>query len=212
MKLKYLIVAIFMGGYLWYCSIYPDHKVPAAIALFLALVVVLLLPSMYNILWETNIRRLERYLLANRSKPEVYLYYAVGNELDEEVEQCIHKLLAQHKSPSKQALFKTVLAFHRKNLLEVQGEIEHIRPQAYSDYYRAALHIELGHTQAALQIIEGIPKLWMRNALLYDIKRRAGEIEEAQALAEQCLSQVRGLQKYILFRTFQRHLPTLQSE
>ncbi|MNW31315.1 hypothetical protein D3C74_82250 [compost metagenome] len=212
MKLKYLFVAIFMVMYLWYCSLYPDHRVPATIALFLALVVVLLLPSVYSILWETNIRRLERYLLAHRSKPEVYLYYVVGNELDEEVEQCIHMLLAQHKSASKQALFRTVLAFHRKNLIEVQEEIKLIRPQAYSDYYRAALQIELGHTQAALQIIQGIPKLWMRNALLYDIKRRAGEIEEAQALAEQCLSQVRGLQKYILFRTFQRHLPTLQSE
>ncbi|EHS59034.1 hypothetical protein WG8_0912 [Paenibacillus sp. Aloe-11] len=148
--------------------------------------------------------------MSNKSKPEYHLFYALAHEIDEEVEDSIRLLLQKYKGIHKQALYKTVFAFYKKEILTVKEEIEFIKPLAYKNYYRAIVCMEEGNNAEAHKIIHEIPTPWMRNALLSELELKSNHHAAAAELAQQALHQSKGLQKYVLFKTYQRKFPKMK--
>ncbi|ALP36019.1 hypothetical protein ASL14_07415 [Paenibacillus sp. IHB B 3084] len=182
----------------------------AFIIIFILMFLILYVPIFFTVLWDSNLKRIEKFLMSRKSKPEYHLFYALAHEIDEEVEDSIRLLLQKYKGIHKQALYKTVFAFYKKEILTVKEEIELIKPPAYKNYYRAIVCIEEGNNTEALKIIHEIPTPWMKNALLSELELKSNHYADAIELAQQALHQSKGLQKYVLFKTYQRKFPEMQ--
>ncbi|WP_318627484.1 hypothetical protein [Paenibacillus polymyxa] len=182
----------------------------AFIIIFILMFLILYVPILFTVLWDSNLKRIEKFLMSRKSKPEYHLFYALAHETDGEVEDSIRLLLQKYKGIHKQALYKTVFAFYKKEILTVKEEIELIKPPAYKNYYRAIVCIEEGNNTEALKIIHEIPTPWMKNALLSELELKSNHYADAIELAQQALHQSKGLQKYVLFKTYQRKFPEMQ--
>ncbi|OMF27590.1 hypothetical protein BK133_19230 [Paenibacillus sp. FSL H8-0548] len=177
------------------------------IAALLIVTVFIIWPHNHLIFRETNIKRLEKFLIKQRKKPALYLFYAAANQQDEEVEQLIGKLLIKYKQPNRQALYKAIHGMYRKNSAAVKSEIARIQPVEYRFYYETYFQIEEGDLETARANAAKISKLWMRAALLSEIEIKAGNRSEAISLARQALQSCRGVQRYLLHKNYERELP-----
>ncbi|MXO77320.1 hypothetical protein GRP75_05530 [Paenibacillus sp. OT2-17] len=187
------------------------NNVLAFIIIFILMFLVLYVPILFTVLWDSNLKRIEKFLMSRKNKLEYHLFYALANEIDEEVEDSTRLLLQKYKGIHKQALYKTVFAFYKKEILTVKEEIEFIKPRAYKNYYRAIVCMEEGNNAEAHKIIHDIPTPWMKNAILSELELKSNHYAAALKLAQQALHQSKGLQKYVLFKTYQRKFPEMQS-
>lgn len=167
-------------------------------------------PQLKMAFWETDLNKIEKFLINNKKNPNYQLFYALANNLDEEVEDAIEKLLSKYKNKHKQALFKVIYAFYKKEIVTAKQEIEYIKPANYMRYYKSTLLLEEGNLNEAKQLIEEISIPWMKYALLSELENKLNNPEEAIRLAKMALDQVKGLQKYILYKTYQREFPNMK--
>jgi hypothetical protein len=156
---------------------------------------------------ETNIKRLEKFLVKQRKKPALYLFYATANKQDEVVEKLIDQLLVKYKQPNRQALYRAVYGVYLKNPTVVKRELAQIQPIQYRYYYEAYVQIEEGDLEAARINAAKVSKLWMRAALLSELELKSGNRSEAISLARQALQSCRGVQRYLLHKNYERELP-----
>jgi hypothetical protein len=169
-------------------------------------------PMFYTIVWETDIHKIERFLIANKKTPAYKLIYALANRIDKEVEQSIHSLLHKHKQRDKIALYKTIYALYNKDIIAAKPEVEFIKPLEYRQYYESAVLLAEGKLQEAGQLIEQISKPWMKHALLSEMETKLNDPDKALQLANQALNGVKGLQKYMLYKTYERELAGFKSK
>ncbi|UHA73665.1 hypothetical protein [Paenibacillus sp. 481] len=167
------------------------------------------IPTVYTILWTTNVNRIEKYLLNEKQNVDIYLIYALGNQHDDEVKRCIEQILHKHKQPDRQALYKVLHALYKKEILTAADEIEYIKPLVYKQYYKSIMLIEQGQFDAASRLIEQISKPWMKYALLSELELRQHNREQALHFAKVALDRVRGLQRYVMYKSYQRDFPEL---
>jgi hypothetical protein len=52
-----------------------------------------------------------------------------------------------------------------------------------------------------------VKKTWMRDALLSELEIRSGNRHKAVELARQALGNCKGLQRYIVYKNYERELP-----
>ncbi|WP_338554709.1 hypothetical protein [Paenibacillus sp. KS-LC4] len=180
------------------------------IIIFLTYVGVTLGPLFYTILGTRSLVRIERFLLANRSIPSYYINYAVANRLDEEFDETMAKLMKQYKQKNKQALFKTLQAHYNKDVQNALHEIELIMPMEYRHYYQAYYYIERKEFAEAHEHINRISKAWMKQSLLSYTEYKQGNRPRAIELAEEAMQAARGIQLYVMVKTFEREYPELR--
>ncbi len=169
----------------------------------------LIFPLLNAVLWETDVKKIEKFLKNKKKNPYYNLIYALANNLDNEVEEATNILLKKYQQKHRQALFKTIYALYKKEISIVKQEIEHIKPVNYRQYYQAIILIEEENFSDAKQLINQISIPWMKSALLSDIENKLRNNEKAMCFAKEALKQAKGLQKYILYKTYQRDFPTL---
>ncbi|MNH98035.1 hypothetical protein D3C73_507480 [compost metagenome] len=201
-----LLLAI-LGGI--FMSIWEVNPILVVIILFIISFVGLALPTLYTLLWDTNVERMERFLIRNKKKPTYGLIYASANELDEDVRHCIHSLLHKHPQPHKQALYKTIYALYKKDILTAKKDVEFIKPLVYQQYYTAAVWIEEGRLEETRQLIETISTPWMKSAILSEIEIKSDHPDQARQWAKQAFEQAKGLQRYTLYKSYQRKFTSL---
>lgn len=164
----------------------------------------LIFPFLSIVFWEKDIYKIEKFLIDNKKNPNYQLFYALANNIDEEVEEVIGKLLSKYKAKNKQALFNVIYALYKKEILSAKHEVEHIKPVNYMKYYKSIVLVEEGKINEARQLIEQVPIPWMKSALLAEIENKLKNRDEAKRFAKEALEQAKGLQKYILYKTYQR--------
>ncbi|WP_206669815.1 hypothetical protein [Paenibacillus luteus] len=174
---------------------------------FLIAVLFLGVPYCYMLFRETNMDRLEKFLIRQRRKPALYLFYVSANRQDEEFERVIDQLLRKYKQPARQALYKVVHGVYHKNISTLKNEIPHIRPIQYRQYYEAYVQIEEGKLEQARASAAQMAKPWMRYALLCEIELKSGNRSEAIALARETLRHCKGLQRYLVHKGYELELP-----
>ncbi|OAB40243.1 hypothetical protein PBAT_23310 [Paenibacillus antarcticus] len=177
-----------------------------SIAIFIA-IVCMMLPYLYMLFKETNMVRLEKFLIRQRNNPSLYLFYAIANKQDEVVESQINRLLAKYKDPNKQALYKAIYGAYLKNMTAVKNDVSLIQSIQFRIYYEAYVHIEEGNLELARDTAAKLSKTYMKSALLSEIELRTGNRQEAIDLARLALQKVSGLQRYIVYKNYERELP-----
>ncbi|WP_053372851.1 hypothetical protein [Paenibacillus sp. FJAT-27812] len=165
------------------------------------------LPVLHMFLFETNIARLEKYLSKQRKKSHMYLYYAIANRRDEEIEHLFQHMLSKYKQPQRQALYKVMYDLYHKDAASMKKQLPHIHSEKYRNYYEAFVHLEEGNLELARATAAKAAKPWMRDALLYELEMRAGNRHKAAALARQSLDSCKGIQRYIMYKNYERELP-----
>ncbi|GAE93269.1 hypothetical protein JCM21714_2336 [Gracilibacillus boraciitolerans JCM 21714] len=168
------------------------------------LIIILAPPILYTTLLQTDEDKLERFLLKNKKNPHFYIIYALANELDEEVNDITEALLHKYKQASRQATYSVVRALYFKNLQEAKVHVNQIKPLKYKLYYQSIILIEEDDLDGAEILIEQMKTNWMRYALLAEIEQKRNHLSNARNYAHQARSKSRGLQRYILHKTYER--------
>lgn len=170
--------------------------------------IVILLSVMYPFLrvtlWETRIDKIENFLLKNKQNPNMFIVYALANELDEEVRKRTDKLVQKNNNRSRQALYKVIEALYFKNIEAAKIEVEYLQPLSYRLYYQAAVLLEEDDITGANEIIEKISTEWMKNALLVEREKKLGHLTEAIDYANQAIQNTKGIQRYLLQKRYER--------
>lgn len=179
------------------------------IVTFLVVFAGLIYPTYRNLLWETKVEKIEKFLLKKRREPTYHFIYSLANEHDEEAAEALNKLLKRYKQPSKQALYKTMYALYKKDLATAREEIELIKPDLYKNYYRTALLIEEGEYSDARKLAEEITKPWMKNAVFAEIEKKQDNHEQASHFAKLALTEAKGLNKFSLHKAYERDFPNI---
>ncbi|THE09791.1 hypothetical protein E1I69_21070 [Bacillus timonensis] len=160
----------------------------------------------YPIFWEKNVRKIESYLEKRRKNPLYKLYYGMGNRIDQDVKEATEELVQKYKQPARQALFKTLHALYEDDILRVKKDIEEIHPPQYKAYYQAIVAVEEGKLEQAAALGEQVKSEWMKHALAAGIAKKAGNHEVYVAEIQKAFEKTRGMQRYVLYKQFERDL------
>ncbi|PYZ92280.1 hypothetical protein CR194_15700 [Salipaludibacillus keqinensis] len=173
----------------------------AALLLFVSGV---MFPLLYTVFLEKNIDRIEKFLLKNKHDPNFYIIYALANEMDEEVKDTTEKLLKKRHSTSRKAIYKVVEALYFNKLDVAKSHFSEIKSQPYRLYYQAMILLEEVDINGANEIIEQVSPKWMKQALLAERKKKLNNIPQAKNYAEKAKQHTKGLQRYLLHKTYER--------
>lgn len=175
---------------------------------FIFVGILILAISMYPLLriafFETDIEKIERFLLKNKKKPSFYIIYALANKLDDQVDQTTEKLLQTTKNKARQAAYKVVHALYFEDIFTAKREVKNIASAQYKSYYQAIIALEESDMEAADRLIEEVSSQWMKYALLAEFEKKKNNIEEAKNYASKALNETKGLQYYSLYKTYER--------
>lgn len=160
--------------------------------------------KLYPILWTRDVRKTEHYLQKNRKDPMLQFYYALANQVDDQVEEELNRLITKYKDRRKQALFQTIYALHKQDVEMAKIHVMNIQPSTYQTYYLAAIALEEGKFDEAVEYAKRIPTKWMKDTIQCELARKQGEMKRACQFAEQAIEQTRGLQRYTLVKQFER--------
>jgi hypothetical protein len=203
---RFSISMVLIGSFYVLSQCLGLHTV-VSFCIALAVGLLVYIPNFYVMGFSTDLKKIEKALISNRSVPIFNLYLALGRRDDEKVALSIEALLNKYKSPSRQALFKTIHAMYREEILTVKDEIKLIKPQTYQYYYEALLCIEEFNITRAEKFIDMVDKPWMKLVLRSTLKLRLGEELEAYQLSLQALEQSKGIQKYAIYKTMEKEFP-----
>ncbi|HHY72151.1 MAG TPA: hypothetical protein GX497_02770 [Bacillus bacterium] len=172
-------------------------------AVIVLILVGVMYPLLHAVLLETDIDKIERFLLKNKRNPNFYIIYALANGLDEDVKNVTEKLLQKYKSPSRQANYKIAEALYFKDIPVIRSQLGHIKNPPYQSYYRAIILLEDDDIDGANKVIEKISSKWMKNALMAEREKKLNNLSAAKSYAEQAILHSKGLQRYLLQKTFE---------
>ncbi|WML48632.1 hypothetical protein RCG23_00295 [Neobacillus sp. PS3-34] len=79
-----------------------------------------------------------------------------------------------------------------------------MRKTTFTLYYEAARAIIMGDLKKARILIEQNPKPWMREALTAEVLVKENRMNEAVTHAQAAVAMIRGVQRYILLKKWQR--------
>jgi hypothetical protein len=171
---------------------------------FLLIVAIVFYPILHTVLFETNIDKIERFLLKNRKNPNFYMIYALANENDEEVKDITDMLLKKYKQESRQAMYKVVQALYFKDIAEAKLHINKIKPLHYRSYYQSSILLEEGDLDGAVELMEKLPSQWMKDAILAEHAKKLNNLPTAKDYANKAMLSSKGLQRYLLYKTYER--------
>lgn len=194
------VYAVFMSA-----SGYPPLLTVGSVVA--AIIINLSLTFYYPMFAEKRVDRLEKFLLKQKRIPAIYINYVLANRLDEEAEVLMEQLLRKYKRPAVQAQFVAAYGAYRNDTDAVRKAVPLIRMQDYRAYYEAFLFIEDGRADQARTMIESIKKPSMRFALLAELDRKEWRHESAVMHAREAFRASRGVQRYVLYKEYERTLP-----
>ncbi|MDE5415435.1 hypothetical protein [Alkalihalobacterium chitinilyticum] len=174
------------------------------VIIFLILFMVLYLPLLLPAYVSRNEKTIEKYLLKNKNHPQLYLFYALGNRMDEDVDETISELLKKHNNKHQKALYHTILHFYNNDFKAASETLNDIRPEKIKEYYKIGVEIELGSLKDAQAAIDRLKEGWVKSSLLAELSNKKGDRSSAIRYANRTLSEVRGLQWYLLYCEYKR--------
>ncbi|MBD8068789.1 hypothetical protein [Bacillus sp. PS06] len=175
---------------------------------FLLILAIVFLPVLHTVLFETNMDKIERFLLKNKKNPNFYMIYALANEIDDEVKDITEKLVKKSKQESRQAMYKVVQALYFKDVAEAKLHINQIKPVHYRLYYQASILLEEGDLDGAVELMEKLPSQWMKDAILAEHAKKLNNLATAKDYANKAMLHSKGLQRYLLHKTYEREFGT----
>lgn len=169
------------------------------VVLYLLLTVV---PSMYIVYKSNNLKRIERYLEANKRKPLFAYPLAVKTGDLEIIIQAIQAILNKYKQPYVQEVYKTNLALYENDFSRFDNLSNQISKEPLRTYYQAYNQALKGNFKEARTLKVDLPAGWMPHAIEAIIAKKIGDMERFWEEANASVECARGVQKFNLFYSF----------
>ncbi|WP_145326070.1 hypothetical protein [Paenibacillus xylanexedens] len=161
----------------------------------------------YPLVFDKRIDRLESFLSKQQNTPGTYIIYVLANRLDNEVELVMEQIMQKYKRRTTQAQFKAAYGLYRKDMFAIRQAVPHIGLSDYRTYYETILLLEDGKSEDARERLQSIKKKWMRSTLLAGIELKAENRDTAIQHAHEALNSSRGVNRYVLYKEYERVLP-----
>lgn len=206
MSLRYSYIITFFLSLISFFILYLlniDHFISFIIVFFIILAV-MMLPLLKVTLFETNMEKVEKFLLNNKNNANFYIIYALANNLDDDVKELTNILVQKSKNKSRQALYKVIEALYFEDYATVKTIVEDIEAPMYRNYYQAIIAMEEGDFNRTDELIAKISNKWMHFALLAERERKQNNLEKGKDYAQKAKEATKGLQRYLLHKTFEK--------
>jgi hypothetical protein len=164
----------------------------------------MLMTTWYRIHTTRNIEKLEKLFRKNKKHPYYSFVYALSLKEDKRVIISYRKLMKRKKYQAHYPLFTILFSLYFGKTLGLREEAEKIKDSEMKSYYLALINIEERQFNAAWQWIERLNKKWMKEALLAEIALKKEEKDVAKKHAKSALKHTKGIQYYILKKTYER--------
>ncbi|WP_078429075.1 hypothetical protein [Alkalihalobacterium alkalinitrilicum] len=174
------------------------------IIILVILFIVLYIPHLLPAYVSKNEKRVERFILKNKQNPQVYLFFALANKLDEDVKDTITELLEKNKAEHHRALYQTILHFYNQNYIAAKESLEGIKPEKIKEYYKIGVEMETGSLEKAAIEIDKLKEGWVKYSLQAELQNKKGDQPAATHYANLALERTRGLQWYLLYCEYKR--------
>ncbi|APO45906.1 hypothetical protein BS614_18995 [Paenibacillus xylanexedens] len=161
----------------------------------------------YPLVFDKRIDRLASFLSKQQNTPGTYIIYVLANRLDDEVELVMEQIMQKYKRRTSQAQFKAAYGLYRKDMFAIRQAVPHIGLSDYRTYYETILLLEDGKSEDARERLQSIKKQWMRSTLLAGIEVKANNRDTAIQHAHEALNSSRGVNRYVLYKEYERVLP-----
>lgn len=167
--------------------------------LFLAFVV---LPQVFTAYRSNNIKSIAKFLESNKNKPLFAYPLALAKGNDTEIEESLHAILAKHKQPYMQNVYKTILALHLEDIDAAEAYAQKIDSDPLKSYYAAYIAAKKGDFEKSVLHEENIHVDWMNHALHALYAHEKGQHSQFEIESKKAIDESRGAQKYILVHAF----------
>ena len=192
------VLAFILSTFLFFLD-FPFLVVISTILVFLLAFVVL--PQIFIVYRSNNEKSIEKYLNANKNKPIFAYPLALAHGNDVEIEESLRKILAKHKQPYMQNVYKTILALHLKNIDAADIYAQKIDSEPLKSYYAAYIAAKKGNFEEAERHEENISVDWMIHSLHALYSSEKGNQETFTIESKKAIDGSRGVQKYIVIHS-----------
>jgi hypothetical protein len=192
------VLAFILSTFLFFLD-FPFLVVISTTLVFLLAFVVL--PQIFIVYRSNNEKSIEKYLNANKNKPLFAYPLALAHGNDVEIEESLRKILAKHKQPYMQNVYKTILALHLKNIEAADIYAQKIDSEPLKSYYAAYIAAKKGNFEEAERHEENISVDWMIHALHALYAKEQGNLDTFTIESKKAIDGSRGVQKYIVIHS-----------
>lgn len=192
------VLAFILSTFLFFLD-FPFWVVILTTLVFLLAFVVL--PQIFIVYRSNNEKSIEKYLIANKNKPIFAYPLALAHGNDVEIEGSLRAILAKHKQPYMQNVYKTILALHLKNIEAADIFAQKIDSEPLKSYYAAYIAAKKGNFEEAERHEENISVDWMIHSLHALYSSEKGDQETFSVESKKAIDGSRGVQKYIVIHS-----------
>lgn len=164
----------------------------------------MLITTWYRIHTTRNMAKLEQIFNKNKKHPYYSFVHALSLNEDKRVIISYRKLMKRKKYQSQFPIFTILFSLYFGKTLGLREEAEKIKHSEMKYYYLALINIEERLFHDAQQWMTRINKKWMKEALLAEIAIKKEEKDVAKKHAKSALKHTKGIQFYILKKTYER--------
>lgn len=173
------------------------------ILLFLYVFLFTMYPHFNALLWTKNLKKVERFLEANRHKA-LYAYpYAIANQTIAEQKAALHKIITTYKQPYVKHNYASILAILENNYDQALSEAKQIKKEPFKSYMVAHSEAYLGNFEKAEALLTNLPEKWMSSSIKSLISFKKQDVENFKLHSTNAIKQARGIQKYLLTHSLQ---------
>ncbi|NMI03503.1 hypothetical protein HF638_05915 [Paenibacillus sp. SZ31] len=173
----------------------------------IAAFIMFMLRFYYPLSLEKRIDRVEIFLRKQQNTPGIYISYVLANNLDDEAELVMEQIMQKYKWKSTQASFKAAYGLYRKDMFAIRQAVKQMGLSDFLTYYETILLLEDWKIDEARERLPSIKKQWMRSTLLAGIELKAENRDTAIQHAHEALNSSRGVNRYVLYKEYERVLP-----
>lgn len=159
----------------------------------------------YPLVLSRDINRIEKYLVkkkhGKRRQPLLF-FYAVANQMDNEVEEVYHKLISKTKNPHKKSAFNTVYALYKNDLEMAKNNVQLLKQETYRVYYKALILIEENELNEAKNLGSQIKSESLKDIIQAEIFLKENNMEKVKEHYEKALRSSKGLGYYSVYKRY----------
>ncbi|MGM7724672.1 hypothetical protein [Metabacillus sp. Hm71] len=192
------LVISFIGGFL-------DFPEPLVSFFVIIIIAYFLIYPIFRLYWGTgDVEKIEQLLLKNKKYPFYRFYYGIANGIEKDVDESIRKINQGFHLPSVKKQHQLIHAYFHEQPEEMEKILNGMRKSAFTLYYQAARSILINDFEGARSYIKQNPKMWMQEALTTELLVKENRKEDAFNHARNALSKTKGIQRYVLLRSWER--------
>lgn len=173
------------------------------ILLFLYVFLFTMYPHFNALLWTNNLKKVERFLEANKHR-SLYAYpYAIANQTVAEQKAALQNIITSYKQPYVKHNYASILAILENDYNRALCEAKQISREPFQSYMVAHSEAYLGNFEQAKALMPKLTEKWMSSSIESLISFKQQDGENFKHHASMAIKHARGIQKYLLVYSFQ---------